>query len=75
MGYTPLHEAAWRGRTDCVLALMKAGADINLLTKKGARLGWQTLERGAALTHLTCLGVKIFCGIHHGPVDHGMHVH
>jgi ankyrin repeat protein len=30
-GYTPLHKAVWKGRLDCVRALLERGADISLL--------------------------------------------
>ena len=37
LGDTPLHAASWKGRLECVRALIEAGADVHIRNRAGRK--------------------------------------
>ncbi len=62
-GITPLHLAAWNGQSDCVRALLQAGADVNARnTRKWGASGLTALHYAANEGWSDCLRLLLEAG-------------
>ena len=65
-GKTPLHDAAWQGRIECLEALLAAGASVDSKT----RFGSTPLHYACQMDHVTCAQSLIRAGANPNARNH-----